>query len=69
MCSTLTQTPSQEVETTYTLFNIEDLTPVVDLTDDDLILVNVRSGGTYVTKNINVRNLVNYLESTNSYRF
>ena len=63
LCSTLTQTPSQEVETTYTLFNIEDLTPVVDLTDDDLILVNVRSGGTYVTKNINIRNLVNYLES------
>ena len=63
LCSTLTQTPSQEVETTYTLFNIEDLTPVVDLTDEDLILVNVRSGGTYVTKNINIRNLVNYLES------
>lgn len=60
----MTQSPIQNVEQTYSLYQIEDLTPVVSLKDEDLLIVNIlRSDSSYRTSRTTVKDLVDYLDS------
>ena len=65
-CIVLTQTPVQEVETTYGLYTIEDLTSADALKDDDLLIVNSlrTDNSTYVTGRTTIKELVDYVGST-----
>ena len=62
----MTQTPVTEVESTYGLYTIEDLTPAVSLKDDDLLIVNILrpDNSTYVTGRVTIKQVVEYVEAS-----
>ena len=59
----MTQTPVTEVESTYGLYTIEDLTPAVSLKDDDLLIVNIlnTNTSTYATGRVTIKEVVDYV--------
>lgn len=62
----MTQTPTQEIETTYGLYTIEDLAPTSTLQDKDLLIVNVLSTDTsrYTTGRVTIKDFVDYIGAT-----
>ena len=59
----MTQTPVTEVESTYGLYTIEDLTPTATLKDEDLLIINVlnTTNSTFVTSRVEINDLVDYV--------
>ena len=62
----MAQTPAQEIETTYGLYTIEDLSPTQTLQDKDLLIVNVLNTSTsrYTTGRMTIKDFVDYVGAT-----